>query len=345
MKKILSSLIALCFFAFAQAQAPIAMLSHSGLHTPYYGTDALVDAYAAAQNGDIITLSSGVFNACDIRKGITLRGAGMMTDTVAGTLRTTINGNFKLHNDNNGLSLTLEGLYIESEMYMDTIWNLQINKCFVNKFCNPWYSSQGVHNGTFTHSIFRDLRTAWLYNCNFYNCVLRENTGSGADFYSSDNSTVCDHCIIQLRNTSGTTRFHSTNSILLYDDPGIDPGHDQNNCLTHEYCIGISHYGSYGDPFFHPGNYVSGQHLYSYLDCTDVFVDFNRDVSVFADYHLVDGVDTVCLGNDNTQVGIYGGSMPFNPSVNNPGIGHITVDGQTNSQGQLPVHIQIINEQ
>ena len=104
MKKILSSLIALCFFAFAQAQAPIAMLSHSGLHTPYYGTDALVDAYAAAQNGDIITLSPGVFNACEIRKSITIRGAGMMTDSVAGTLRTTINGNFKLHNDNNGLS-------------------------------------------------------------------------------------------------------------------------------------------------------------------------------------------------------------------------------------------------
>ena len=50
------------------------------------------------------------------------------------------------------------------------------------------------------------------------------------------------------------------------------------------------------------------------------------------------------LGSDGTQIGIYGGAMPFDPRILNPNIGHITIGGQTNDQGQLPVTIEVVNE-
>lgn len=340
MKKNVLFILVMGFFTLTQAQAPIAILTHGGNMTPYYGTDALVDAYAGAQTGDIITLSPGVFNAVEIRKALTVRGAGMITDSAAGTLRTTINGDFKIHNDNTGNYLTFEGLYLEGTAYMDTIYNLNFTKCYIDKFVNPWYSSHGVHNATFTHCIIRDIRTAWLYNSHFYNSVFRENTGSGADFFSSDNSTVCDHCIIQLKNDAGINHFHSTNSILLLDDPADETG-TANNCLNHEYCIGINY-----NVFFHPETHMTGQHNYNVAWPYVLFGlgNFDRDVTVFAGYHLVEGLDTVYVGNDGTQIGIYGGAMPFNPRVLNPSIGRINVAGQTNTEGDLPVEIEIVNE-
>ena len=343
MKKIVLSFFLMGFLTLVSAQAPIAILTHGGNMAPYYGTSALVDAYAAAQTGDIITLSPGVFNAVEIRKALTIRGAGMMTDSAAGTLRTTINGNFNIHNDNTGDYLTFEGLYIEGEAYMDTIYNLNFTKCFINKFVKPSYSSDGVYNATFTHCIIRDIRTAWLHNSHFYNCVLRENTGSGADFFSSDNSTVCSHCIIQLRNDGGINHFHSTNSILLLDDGNANTG-TANNCLNHEYCIGIC---AFDESFFHPASHMVGQHNHNYIWPFQVFGGenyFDRDVTVFAGYHLNIQDSTIFIGSDGTEIGIYGGAMPFNPRVSNPSIGHITVAGQTNTEGELPVEIEVVTE-
>lgn len=46
--------------ALTYAQAPIAMLQHGTNLTPFYGNDALINAYNAAQDEDIITLSPPV---------------------------------------------------------------------------------------------------------------------------------------------------------------------------------------------------------------------------------------------------------------------------------------------
>ena len=61
-KLVLTGVLFLAFFAgFAQVPA-VAMLDHKGTLTPYYGPAALQKAYAAADTGDIITLSPGLFH-------------------------------------------------------------------------------------------------------------------------------------------------------------------------------------------------------------------------------------------------------------------------------------------
>ena len=98
MKKIFLSLLLLLAStgAIIAQSSMLATLSHEGEITVFYGSDALKDAHAVAQHGDAITLSSGSFNAVDITKAITLRGAGMAIDTLKNTYPTIINGSFNI---------------------------------------------------------------------------------------------------------------------------------------------------------------------------------------------------------------------------------------------------------
>ena len=83
MKKFFISLVALVCAAMCFAQSSrLATLSHDGKVTTFYGAFALRDAHDAASNGDVITLSSGTFNAVTIKKALTIRGAGMVIDSV-----------------------------------------------------------------------------------------------------------------------------------------------------------------------------------------------------------------------------------------------------------------------
>ena len=63
------------------AQFSLATLDHNGTSSVFYGTNALVDAYNASDNGDVIILSSGAFNPpASIQKGISIIGVGHYPD-------------------------------------------------------------------------------------------------------------------------------------------------------------------------------------------------------------------------------------------------------------------------
>ena len=94
MKKTLFLALMLVIGATAFAQQQMATLNHNDTITVFYGPYALKDAHNAAVAGDIVTLSPGTFEKCDITKPITLRGAGATIDTIAGTYPTVITGNF-----------------------------------------------------------------------------------------------------------------------------------------------------------------------------------------------------------------------------------------------------------
>ena len=81
MKKLLLSVVAMLIASTNFAQnTVVASLSHGTETTIFYGSNALKDAVAAAESGDVINLSAGTFYASDISKGITLRGTGIDID-------------------------------------------------------------------------------------------------------------------------------------------------------------------------------------------------------------------------------------------------------------------------
>ncbi len=75
---------------------------------------------------------------------------------------------------------------------------------------------------------------------------------------------------------------------------------------------------------------------------SDIFKTFTgSNDSEFEDYKLTSAAASTYLGDNGTQVGIYGGSMPFNPMVNNPFITKCTVAEKSTPQGKLSVDIEV----
>ena len=122
MKKILLSMaLVLLGLNAAMAQSSlVATLSHEGNVSLFSGYNAFVDAMAAADHGDVITLSSGLFAPTTITKAVTIRGAAMDDDAEKGILKTEINGsvNINIPDETNGKTLTMEYLYINTYVFV-----------------------------------------------------------------------------------------------------------------------------------------------------------------------------------------------------------------------------------
>ena len=79
--------------------------------------------------------------------------------------------------------------------------------------------------------------------------------------------------------------------------------------------------------------------------CEEVFKTYkNNDSGTFTDdetFELTDEAKTTLLGLDGTQVGIYGGNMPFSATTTNPQITRCNVAAKSTADGKLSVDITV----
>lgn len=326
MKKILLLVVALMLSASTFAQQQLATLNHQNNTTAYYGANALALAHAAAENGDIITLSPGVFNATDISKAVTIRGAGAWADTTGGSTMIRNNFNINIARDNN-YHLTMEGINAYNNIQCQNAYNAQFIKCnfqwigvpgssnasFVN--CILWYwssSSSGSAEGTqFVNSVIMDCNN-YAVTDTYINCVVKQNPSNAA-------SRLFRNCVLYYDYTGGSTP--SNNSTTSF------------NCLY----VQMNADSSYTDQLFAP---LAGHELWNMRGMSNVFKTFNGSTEG-ENFELIPEIANNYLGADGTQIGIYGGSMPFDPRVTNPLIKRIRVANRSNSDEMLPVNIEM----
>ena len=138
MKRTFLFLMALVAIAVGiRAQGQTATLQQGDKMTPFYGEDAFVQAYNAAQKGAVITLSAGEFNTVDsITKQVTIIGNGCAN--VGQTNQTWINAKAIAHLGSNGLSasliinansVTIEGCDFQSSVWIRNVSNTHIKRC------------------------------------------------------------------------------------------------------------------------------------------------------------------------------------------------------------------------
>lgn len=58
-------------------------------------------------------------------------------------------------------------------------------------------------------------------------------------------------------------------------------------------------------------------------------------------FELTDEAKKKYLGSDGTEVGIYGGKLPFDAVSTNPRITKCEVDGKTTADGKLSVKVEV----
>lgn len=334
MKKFLLSLLAMMIVAvagFAQTSL-LATLSHEGTVKTYYGASALKSAYADATHGDVITLSSGTFLATNISKAITVCGAGMDADSLSLREPTIITGDFTINiADSVAERLTIEGIYHNHTIKYQNVNQPMFLKCRFNKITYYSSSSSWFGNASFIHCKIGNIVLCNKGTASFLSCAVNDpqtNGGCVAEFVN---------CVIWLYNTSDCYLYNSTikNSFLYssYDYKSISI---DNSCTMFNN-IGCCKYYSTNNLFANSPN--SSNKMVSSL--SSVFKTWTGVWNDEEKFELTDEAKTTYLGTDGTQIGIYGGNLPFESTPSNPQITKCNVAAKSTADGKLSVDITI----
>lgn len=337
--------------AATHAQTPTATLSHEGTVKCFYGNKALVNAVEQAADGDKITLSSGLFTGTDITKSITVKGAGMSADTINHIEPTVISTDYSIMASN----VTIEGLYMAGNVYVAKMDNVKMIKCTFSKALGKETSKSqaGFVRQYLVNSKCLDLVFVGHDSIDFYidNSFIKSSDGRCLFNKSSSISPQKNHIeavnsIIAIpHGVNGSYIYNSsfTNCILTAFDNTSSYSLSASNYAY--YCLGVgSSYmfsqiiGTYGS--------VIDETNKTEVNYSKIFKTYRVAplYYTYTDYETLELTTTAAstyLGDDGTQVGIYGGSMPFNPKPNNPYITKCTVAEKSTPQGTLSVDIEV----
>lgn len=336
-------------------QTQVATLLHNGEITVFYNADGLEKAYAASVDGDVITLSSGQFNAVNLNKNITVRGAGMgVKDADGNTTATTIlSGDFTVGaNDTVGNCLTLEGLQHNGTMAFGRfIKGVNFYKCYFNKIddklgAGSFYTTRKYQHLTFLHcsiNVF-DLNiggsnaSVHSVDINFINSTL---LAAGLPISANNQDRSCSftftNCIIYPPSSANTLRLYHcmmSNSIIINNNsernlPLLDATSMAYNCIA------LSQNQKDNNPFVNGS--ANGNNTFIETYYSNPFVE-----GTF--YNLIDALKAY-KGTDGKEVGIHGGSLPFSPRTSNPQIVKFDVAPRTTRDGKLSVDIEVSSDQ
>lgn len=353
MKKLFLSLVAAMMTAtatYAQSNM-IATLNHDGEFSTFYGVLALRDAHDAATHGDTITLSSGTFMAVNIGKALTIRGAGMTVDTEAKTFPTIISGDFSINiPENIEQRLMMEGLYNDATISVkSTLKNASFQKNRFRAFV-PYSSTIEMKNLSFVHCkishalLLSSNSSASCVNCyvqgacclnsyssnfEFTNCVIKNKSGDRWHF----NITTDGAPYLEI-----SALYSSTfNNCIIYADFDSSTNKDvlPSSCLAY-YCVGKATNNK--DIF---SNIPNTTNVNLTEDLNTLFKTFTGEYSDEETFELTDAAKTGYKGGDDTEVGIYGGILPFDTTPTNPQITKCNVASKSTADGKLSIDIEV----
>ena len=312
----------------ALAQNQVATLQHNDTITGvFYGQNAYSSAYNAAVNGDVITLSSGTFNAVTIEKSITIRGAGCVLDTLTNVLPTIIPGNFNLLRNN----ITFEGVWftgvISFGRWSASYSNNSFIKCNINTIQHGAYSGYYERFHQFNNCIINNYSSVEFHGTSIINSVVRFTSYNHTDIY---NPTSIYNSVLVFDSTLTINNIVAYNSIIA-----TASGHNVSN-NTFFNCIGIKT----GETSLFEGQLNTTNMVVN--NYSDVFETFDGTISYENIYQLKNNIATSFLGHDGTEVGIYGGIMPYKTRPPYMILKNCNVAGQTDENKKLNVEMELI---
>lgn len=354
MKKLFTLLVlALSFSAIFAQQTTVALLNHEGTITTYYGTEALSQAYKAAVDGDVITLSEGSFTApSSWTKALTLRGAGCFAgeDNSRGVTHITNTFYHKVPKENESLSI-YEGIDFKAVNYNDVYcanttfikcsftWlsdicrNTSFYNCIINESISTVASAtypgaikiynSYIHNliseSTYgsvklTNCIIRNKHSQNLRNCSFSNCIfIGQNSDYTVTYYDLDASCTANNCL----SCFCYYKAESSSSEAIYDYNIFDNITGTTNS------------------YFEAGTLFDEN-----IKTIFTTYDGKSSFSFHELYELTDEAKTTYIGSDGTQIGIYGG-MGFDLVPSTLQITKCEVSPKATKEGKISVSIEV----
>lgn len=354
MKKLFLSLVAMVIATVSMAQTSLlATLSHDGTISTFYGSTALKQALEKADNGDAITLSAGQFLAADITKAITLRGAGMRVrnDSVMTHEMTVIEGTFSVNiAEETEKRLIMEGLYISNAM---TNKGTIRNAMFMKTRFNSVLAGEGskIINSTFIHCrVANGINILNNSNVSMINSIIwnPSNIGTTASSFELENCMICYNDTPWSGSVIGS---YYKNCLILQTASGGDYSSMSLSYCIPSSCVAFNCVGStgsgeshlYNDIFYYMGakntSNKNAAYYYDVLKSGGMSYYMSHDDANM--YELTDEAKATYLGLDGTQIGIYGGNLPYEEDPTTPQITKCNVAAKSTADGKLSVDIEV----
>jgi len=338
--------LAVAFFGSAYAQQQTAVLQRGdSVLGVYYGINSFNQAVAASDHGDIITLSGGAFNSPTgnnpLSKAITIRGAGAVEDTARGIIPTVFLNDFRMDDisPDSANHLIIEGVAFNNGFFRkDNVHHVTINnpefiRCtFLGSVVSDCggYPLCGVvlQSGIFINCIIdfdlndNDAPDGMFINCILFNCI--------------NSTSTLSNCIV--RTDGEPDGVNAINTIFVRKSNSNDftlNASSMTNCVV----IGgnITNIHNSTTNTILPADSLSA--------VFETFTNSSNDIDLNTSYALTSRAAANFLGIDGTQVGIYGGGIPFGYVPTYNVIRRCTVAPRSTADGKLSVDIELETEQ
>lgn len=342
MKKIFLLFFVVLTFVFVKAQSsdvPMATLQHGDKTLVFYGSDALNAAYnAAADSSDVIMLSSGSYSVPGrIQKSISIYGTGFEPDTIIGSKPTVLYGNLYLeprdvmHEDEDGNVTTsrvrVNGIHIEGVKVIGSI---------------------GAQN--FKNEIIRNLTIAKCHiigevslSTESHNMMIRQSIVNGRVGYGGPNDILTVNLYIAnswIGCLTWINGFLTMNHSILYGIDNAFIGRYTNNIMY----VPLSYVMVGCNNIFigcGAGDNVQSYDNYPNMKPAAVFEAVGEDGTYAANKTFALKYPDKYLGEDGSQIGLYGGLYPWNKIPSTPRIIASEIDAKTSAEGKLKVNITV----
>lgn len=339
---------------------PMAVLQKGDDTQCFYGSTSFQEACKAADHGDVITLSSGIFLAPSITKAVSIFGSGadLVTDTIEKPL-TRINGDIHIAVDSLD-GKPAQGLYVEGILSDDEVW--VEHRLEVASFAKCRFRYFNFYTSTDTTAVSSEMCS--FYQCRFArylepgdaNAMSVHNSVLGWINYNSANSTleICN-CVVWV--TSNLLKNAIFKNSFLYkvgdgcrfhemDWGATYPSSNSNDrrCILHSSCSAFkcldSAYYTNADSKFSSLSINVG--LYHHTSTND-FTPFKTSVRTYSDtdpYELTDDAKTKYLGTDGNPICLYGGDYPYTMTPSIPYIVEKNIATKSEN-GKLKVSVKV----
>ena len=344
MKKFLLFAMALVGTMLAHAQETDAMsatLQSGETTTVFSGADAFKNALEAAEDGSIITLSSGIFNGTGIFvKSVKVYGAGFQDDEKTGVKCTKVLGDVNVRGNENNENKYPNGLYFEGVWFTggvniqnvnasEVMTGLQFVKCRTGGFDFYGNTSSTLLLQSFIEGPLHG-RDRTASNLLVQNCIVTQHVSS----FGGGSDVIIDHCILTRGNSGAYDQYHGPYNYRYTIIDIYLPA-----AATANYCLGAKWFFTYKCSNLYNCYYDS-----DYTDWATLFKDGQNNLSYTIKetdaprtWELAEPEKFV--GDDGTPVGVTGGEYPWNPIPSTPRIVSSSIDSKSVA-GKLKVNIK-----
>ena len=319
----------------------MATLQHGDQTQVFYGEHAFMFAYnAAADSGDVITLSSGEFHVPYFSKSVSVYGAGCEDDEVTGTKKTYLRTSIHLKPDDRvdgdgetiKAAVKVNGIHLEgldfSDLYVENnnnepIRKLEVVKC---KFRSVEYGDVPSYN-----NVIRQCVITHGVNCSNNTTASNLLVSNShlmyiSNQFSTSSSIKILNCLIQNKFNSFSYGSHNyTNCIISGSRISVPSTAVVSHCLLLD---GASYSGPLGE-----SNWTG-------LTNAGVWAAEGEDGTYAENKDFALKYPDRYIGTDGTEVGLHGGAYPWNKIPSIPRITECTIDTGNAANGTIKVSIK-----